>query len=199
MNINLRFEKYADGLIPAIVQDSETQKVLMLGFMNRKALKKTIKTGNVTFFSRSRKLLWTKGETSGNFLEVVNIRTDCDHDTILVKAKPSGPVCHLKKDTCFNEINRKTNYLYELERLVAKRKAKPVKSSFTARLLGRGIPQVAKKLGEEAVELVIEAVGEDDELLKGEASDLLYHIIVLLAAKDIPLDDVLRVLKKRRK
>jgi phosphoribosyl-ATP pyrophosphohydrolase/phosphoribosyl-AMP cyclohydrolase len=198
--MKLKFNKYSDGLIPAVVQDSETSVVLKLGFMSRKALKRTIKTGHVTFHSRSRKRIWTKGEVSGEFLKLVDIKIDCDADTLLIKAKPSGQMCHKGKDTCFGENNEKNDVLFELERFVMMRKKRPARSSVTTRLLDRGRTQIAKKVGEEAVELVIEAldVGNDD-LFKNEASDLLYHFIALLAEREVSLDEVLDVLRTRRR
>lgn len=197
--MKIDFEKYADGLIPAVVQDAATNKVLMVGFMNRKALKRTEKRGKVTFFSRSRQKLWTKGETSGNFLVVVKILPDCDNDTILIKAKPAGKVCHTGADTCFKEKNIHDDFLFELEKIVIDRKVNPKKSSQTSLFFARGINKIAQKLGEEAVELVIEAKDEDAELFKGEAADLLYFFMVLLAEKEIPLEDVLKTLKRRRR
>jgi len=172
----------------------------MLGFMDRKALKRTIKTNHVTFYSRTNKKLWTKGETSGNFLDVVEIKTDCDQDTLLIKVKPAGPTCHTGKDTCFNEKNEKADFLFELERIVEMRQRKPARTSYTTRLLERGRAQIAKKVGEEAVELVIEALDDgNDDLFKGEASDLLYHFVVMIVERGIPLDDVLDVLRERRR
>lgn len=193
------FKKSPDGLIPAIVQDPETCKVLMLGYMNKESYKKTRKTGRVTFYSRSRKRIWEKGETSGNSLIVTKIVLDCDGDTLLIKAKPKGKVCHTGKDTCFDEKNKPENFLLELERIVQSRKRNPKKSSHTSALFARGVNKISQKVGEEAVEFIIEAIDNNDELLKSEASDLLYHFIVLLVAKDIPLNDVLEVLKKRRR
>lgn len=195
--MKIDFEKYADGLVPAVIQDAETNKVLMVGFMNRKALKKTEKSGKATFYSRSRKKLWTKGETSGNFLEVVKIFSDCDQDTILIKANPTGAVCHTGADTCFKEKNKNDDFLFELEKIVIDRKLNPKKSSLTSTFFARGINKIAQKLGEEAVELIIEAKDEDVELFKGEAADLLYFFMVLLAEKEIPLSDVLKTLKSR--
>ena len=197
--MKLDFEKYADGLIPAVVQDAKTQKVLMVGFMNRKALKKTQKRGRVTFFSRSRQKLWMKGETSGNFLDVREIRFDCDGDTILIKADPSGPVCHKGTDTCFKEKNKPADFLLELEQIIEDRKINPKKSSHTSKLFERGMNQIAKKLGEEAVELVIEAMDADDELFKAEACDLLYHFMVMIVERGVKLEEILQVLKKRRR
>lgn len=197
--MKIDFKKSPDGLVPAIVQDAETSKVLMLGYMNKEAYKLTKKSGKVTFYSRSRKEIWEKGETSGNFLSVKKILIDCDGDTILVKAIPSGAICHTGAETCFNEKNKPKNFLYELEKIIQDRKQNPKKSSHTSKLFERGTNQIAKKVGEEAVEFVIEAVDGNDKLLKEEASDLLYHFITLLVAKDIPLENVLNVLKKRRR
>ena len=197
--MQLNFEKYADGLVPAIVQDAETQKVLMLGFMNREAFDKTEKSGKVTFYSRSRQKLWMKGETSGNFLDVKEILVDCDDDTILIKALPAGAVCHTGADTCFEEKNTNADFLFELEKIISDRKKNPSEESHTSKLFAKGINKIAQKVGEEAVELVIEAKDSDDELFKSEAADLLYHFVVLLAAKDISLREVLDVLKKRHK
>ncbi|CAN5862772.1 bifunctional phosphoribosyl-AMP cyclohydrolase/phosphoribosyl-ATP diphosphatase HisIE [soil metagenome] len=197
--MDLNFEKYADGLIPAIVQDAETHKVLMLGFMNDAAFKKTEKAGRVTFYSRSRNKLWTKGETSGNFLAVKEISIDCDADTILIKANPAGAVCHTGADTCFDEENKSENFLFELEKIIADRKINPSEKSYTSKLFAKGINKIAQKVGEEAVELVIEAKDDNDELFKAEASDLLYHFMVLLAAKNIGLSEVLETLEKRKR
>lgn len=193
------FKKSPDGLVPAIVQDINTKKVLMLGYMNKEAYKRTKKSGTVTFYSRSRQKLWVKGEKSGNHLTVKEILIDCDADTILIKALPKGPVCHTGKDTCFNEKNKADNFLFDLEKIVQGRKEKPRKTSHTSRLFARGVNKISQKVGEEAVEFIIEAIDDNPDLLKEEASDLLYHFIVLLVAKDIPLRDVLEVLKKRRR
>jgi phosphoribosyl-ATP pyrophosphohydrolase/phosphoribosyl-AMP cyclohydrolase len=185
-----------NGLIPCIIQDNATQKVLMLGYMNEEALAKTQSEKRVTFFSRTKGRLWTKGETSGNFLEVVDIMADCDADTLLIKANPSGPVCHTGSDTCFNEINNSFG-LKELEATIHSRKTNPKEGSYTTSLLQAGINKVAQKVGEEAVELVIESKDQNDELFLGEAADLMYHFLVLLAAKNKTLSDVEQVLKKR--
>lgn len=199
--MKLEFGKYQDGLVPAIIQDFQTQKVLMLGFMNEESFLKTQETKRVTFFSHSRQKLWTKGETSGNFLHVKEILTDCDNDTILIKAIPSGVVCHTGADTCFDEKNASDNdnFLFELEKTIKLRKLEPSEDSYTSKLFARGINKVAQKVGEEAVELVIEAKDDNDDLFKNEAADLLYHLLVLLAAKDTDLQDVIGVLKDRRK
>ena len=196
--MKIDFNKYPDGLVPAIVQDGSTQKVLMLGFMNNESLDLTRSTGKVTFYSRTRKRLWTKGETSGNFLHVKEIRPDCDSDTILIKAKPSGPVCHKGMDTCFDENNESENFLLELEALIKDRKAAPKEDSYTSKLFSEGLNRIAQKVGEEAVELVIESKDSDNERFKGEAADLLYHLLVLFAEKDIELKDVLDTLRQRR-
>jgi phosphoribosyl-ATP pyrophosphohydrolase/phosphoribosyl-AMP cyclohydrolase len=188
----------SEGLVPCIVQDANTNKVLMLGFMNEEAYHKTLLEKKVTFFSRSKKRLWTKGETSGNFLYVKEILVDCDQDTLLLKVKPAGPVCHTGADTCFNEVNDEWN-LNSLAAVIQDRKANPVKGSYTNSLFDAGINKVAQKVGEEAVELVIEAKDDNKELFLNEASDLMYHYLVLLTQKGYALDDVVDVLRKRHK
>lgn len=195
--LEVNFEKYADGLAPAIVQDGTTGKVLMLGFMNRDALDRTQADGKVTFFSRSRKALWTKGEESGNFLLVKGIAVDCDHDTLLIKAQPLGPVCHTGADTCWDEVNEPGDFISHLERVIASRKGASPESSYTAKLLAKGINKVAQKVGEEAVELVIEAKDDNKDLFLGEAADLMYHYLVLIQAKGYALEEVIDVLKQR--
>lgn len=197
--MKIDFEKYADGLVPAIVQDAETRVVLMLGFMNAESFELTKKSGKVTFFSRSRQKLWTKGETSGNFLEVREIFIDCDADTILIKAKPAGAVCHTGADTCFSEKNESENFLFELEKIILDRKSNPSEISYTSKLFSKGINKIAQKVGEEAVELVIEAKDDDCELFKSEAADLLFHLLILLAAKNVSLDEVLETLRNRKR
>ena len=197
--MQIDFEKSADKLIPAIVQDATTQKVLMLGYMNREAFEQTERTGRVTFFSRSRRCLWTKGETSGNFLFVKKVFLDCDADTLLIKATPAGAVCHTGADTCFNETNENENYLLELENVIRERREKPNENSYTSELFQKGLNKIAQKVGEEAVELIIEAKDDDPELFKAEAADLLYHLIVLLQAKNTGLNDIYETLKQRRK
>ena len=186
-----------DGLVPAIVQDARTHKVLMLGYMNEEAVQHTLSTGQVTFFSRSKQRLWTKGESSGNFLELVAIHADCDRDTLLVYAHPTGPVCHTGADTCFDEPNEVANFLPYLEKVIHDRRDNPTAESYTSKLFARGINKVAQKVGEEAVELVIEAKDENRDLFLGEAADLMYHYIVLLAAKGYTLDEVMGVLRER--
>lgn len=197
--MNINFEKYSDGLVPAIIQDFQTNKVLMLGFMNAESLQKTQETKKVTFYSRSRNTLWTKGETSGNFLHLKEIAIDCDNDTILIKAVPNGAVCHTGNDTCFAEINESDDFFYELEKIIQLRKLEPTEKSYTSKLLAKGINKIAQKVGEEAVELVIEAKDDNEELFKNEAADLLYHFLVLLTAKDIDLQSVIDVLKERHR
>lgn len=197
--MKINFEKYADGLVPAIVQDAETQKVLMLGFMNAESFEITQKKRRATFFSRSRQALWTKGETSGNFLEITEILIDCDADTLLIKAAPKGAVCHTGADTCFNETNANADFLFELEKIITDRKENPDKNSYTSKLFAKGLNKITQKVGEEAVELVIEAKDDNSALFKAEAADLLYHLLVLFAEKDIALADVLEVLKQRRR
>lgn len=192
------FSKYADGLMPAIIQDASTQKVLMLGFMNKEAFEKTTETGKVTFFSRSRQQLWTKGETSGHFLILKEILLDCDNDTLLVKAIPEGPVCHTGADTCFDENNNKFTLQY-LEAIIQERKNNPVENSHTSDLFKKGINKIAQKVGEEAVELVIESKDDDKGKFLNEAADLLYHYLILLKAKDHSLAEVIDILEKRHK
>jgi phosphoribosyl-ATP pyrophosphohydrolase/phosphoribosyl-AMP cyclohydrolase len=199
MNIKeLNFDKNT-GLLPAIVQDAATGKVLMLGYMDEAAIQITLKTQKVTFFSRSKNRLWTKGETSGHWLNLVSIQVDCDQDTLLVKAQPVGPTCHTGNDTCFEEINQNDNFLWELERIIHHRKANPKEGSYTTKMFQKGINKMAQKVGEEAVELVIEAKDDNDELFLNEAADLMYHYILLLAAKNKNLHDVVEVLKSRHK
>lgn len=197
--MNIDFEKYADGLVPAIVQDAETRAVLMLGFMNAEAFAVTEKTQRVTFFSRSRQTLWTKGETSGNFLQVREILLDCDADTLLIKVHPAGAVCHTGADTCFDEKNEQESFLYELEKIIKDRKENPSENSYTSKLFAEGINKIAQKVGEEAVELVIEAKDDNADLFKNEAADLLYHLLILLQAKNVELQDVLETLKQRKR
>ena len=197
--MNLNYKKYADGLVPAIVQDAETGKILMLGFMNEESLKITQETGKATFYSRSQNKIWTKGETSGNFLNVTDIIPDCDNDTLLIKANPIGPTCHKGDDTCFKEINKLPFSLQYLEDVVTERKNESPEKSYTRRLFDKGINKVAQKVGEEAVELVIEAMDNNDELFINEAADLMYHYIVLLQAKGFKLNDVIEILRERHK
>lgn len=192
------FSKYTDGLVPTIIQDAVTNKVLMLGFMNEEAFDKTNADGKVTFFSRSKQRLWTKGETTNNFLLVKEIIADCDNDTLLIKASPTGPVCHTGADTCFKEINSSFS-LEKLENIIADRKNNPSASSYTSSLFTKGINKIAQKVGEEAVELVIESKDDNKEKFLDESADLLYHYLVLLQAKNYKLQDVINVLAQRHK
>lgn len=197
--MKIDFTKYSDGLVPAIIQDNATGKVLMLGFMNEAAVAKTQELKKVTFFSRSKNRLWTKGEESGNYLLLMDIMIDCDNDTLLIKVKPVGPTCHTGADTCWNEINESNIFLETLEKIIADRKNNLNEKSYTSTLFTQGINKIAQKVGEEAVELVIESKDNNKELFLGEAADLLYHYLVLLQAKGYALDNVLEVLKKRYK
>jgi phosphoribosyl-AMP cyclohydrolase / phosphoribosyl-ATP pyrophosphohydrolase len=192
------FSKYTNGLVPVIIQDAVTFKVLMLGFMNAEALEKTKAEGRVTFFSRSKQRLWTKGETSNNFLLVKEIIVDCDNDTLLIKATPTGPVCHTGADTCFNETNSSFS-LEKLEAIITERKNNPSEASYTSSLFAKGINKIAQKVGEEAVELVIESKDNDKEKFLSEAADLLFHYLILLQAKGYTLSDVEKVLSQRHK
>ncbi|MBR2618349.1 MAG: bifunctional phosphoribosyl-AMP cyclohydrolase/phosphoribosyl-ATP diphosphatase HisIE [Paludibacteraceae bacterium] len=198
--MNLDFEKQG-GLIPAIIQDNTTLKVLMLGYMNEESLKKTQETGKVTFYSRTRKCLWTKGETSGNFLDVVSIKEDCDNDTLLIKVNPVGPVCHTGSDTCFNETNQMDGlaFIKYLQDFIDKRHAEMPEGSYTTSLFKKGVNRMAQKVGEEAVETVIEATNGTEEGFIYEASDLIYHLIVLLTSKGMRIETLGEELKKRHK
>jgi phosphoribosyl-ATP pyrophosphohydrolase/phosphoribosyl-AMP cyclohydrolase len=187
-----------NGLVPCIVQDAASNVVLMLGFMNEEAFQKTLNEKKVTFYSRTKERLWTKGETSGNFFHLVDIRLDCDQDTLLIKVDPAGPACHTGADTCFNEQNPGWD-LSSLERVIADRRSHPKAGSYTTTLFESGMNKIAQKVGEEAVELVIEAKDNNKELFLNEAADLMYHYLVLLQAKGSSLQDVLAVLKKRHK
>lgn len=196
----VNFEKYADGLAPAIVQDVSTEKVLMLGFMNQEALDRTLQDGKVTFYSRSRRKLWTKGEESGNFLLLKGVAVDCDQDALLIKAEPLGPVCHTGADTCWNEKNRREDFLVCLEEIIENRRREgSPDESYVARLFSKGINKIAQKVGEEAVELVIEAKDHNEELFLNEAADLLFHYLILLNAKGYNLQDVTNILQQRQK
>lgn len=197
--MKIDYSKYKDELVPAIVQDTKTKNVLMLGFMNEEALNKTNELKKVTFFSRTKNRLWTKGEESGNFLLVQSIKLDCDKDTLLIKVNPVGPVCHTGSDTCFNESNADVSFLYQLENIINDRKNNPSDNSYTSSLFKKGTNKIAQKVGEEAVEIVIEAKDNNDELFLGEAADLLFHYLILLQAKNKNLDQVIEVLKKRHK
>lgn len=195
------FSKNQDGLVPAIIQDSTTKNVLMLGYMNQAALAKTQETGKVTFYSRSKQRLWTKGEESGNFLHVIAIKNDCDNDTLLVSVEPVGPTCHTGSDTCWNEENTSTfGFFSELENTIAQRRqAADGEKSYVASLFEKGIKKIAQKVGEEAVETVIEAMDDKDELFLYESADLLFHYLILLQAKGFTLMDIESELRKRKK
>ena len=189
-----------NGLVPAIIQDAETAKVLMLGYLNQEAYDKTVKTGLVTFYSRTRQRLWTKGEESGNFLDVVSIKEDCDQDTLLIQVHPRGPVCHTGTDTCWGEENHEPiMFLKELQQFIQKRHEEMPEGSYTTSLFQSGINKMAQKVGEEAVETIIEATNGTNERLIYEGSDLLYHLIVMLTAKGLSIEDLARELEERHK
>ncbi|MBX9851519.1 MAG: bifunctional phosphoribosyl-AMP cyclohydrolase/phosphoribosyl-ATP diphosphatase HisIE [Cytophagaceae bacterium] len=197
--MNIDFDK-DKGLVPAVIQDISTNKVLMVGFMNREAFEKTQKENKVTFYSRSKGRLWTKGETSGNFLNVKEILPDCDNDSLLIKVIPEGPTCHTGTDTCWKEKNTdKTSFIAYLKKIIRDRKNNPSEKSYTSSLFAKGTNKIAQKVGEESVELVIEAMDKNDELFKNEAADLLFHYLILLEQKNIDLDEVIAVLEKRHK
>ena len=191
------FTKFADGLVPAIIQDNQTLKVLMLGFMNQEALNHTESTGKVTFYSRSKNRLWTKGEESGHFLDLKSMAVDCDNDTLLIKAHPNGPTCHTGADTCWSERNHSENFLFYLEDIIDLRKKAPADESYVAKLTSKGINKIAQKVGEEAIEMVIEAKDNNDEQFLNESADLLFHYLLLLNAKGFHLQDVIDILKDR--
>jgi phosphoribosyl-ATP pyrophosphohydrolase/phosphoribosyl-AMP cyclohydrolase len=209
------YTKYTDGLVPAVVQHWKDFRVLMVGFMNEEALEQTRQSGHVTFYSRTKQRLWTKGESSGHFLECKDILVDCDNDTLLIKANPIGPTCHTGADTCFNEppVEIQSNasplwdaknenpaeFLFHLEKVIANRKANPSEASYTSKLFALGINKVAQKVGEEAVELVIESKDDNRDLFLGEAADLMFHYLILLQAKGFTLDEVVEVLRGRHK
>jgi phosphoribosyl-AMP cyclohydrolase / phosphoribosyl-ATP pyrophosphohydrolase len=195
--MEINFSKYSDGLVPVIIQDDQTNKVLMLGFMNQEALDKSLTLGKVTFYSRSRKRLWTKGEESGHFLILKDVKIDCDQDSLLIQASPMGPVCHTGADTCWNEKNEGGEFLSKLERIIQDRKNHPEENSYVSGLFKKGINKISQKLGEEAVELVIEAKDRNDNLFLNEAADLLFHYLILLEAKGHNLKDVTDVLQVR--
>jgi phosphoribosyl-ATP pyrophosphohydrolase/phosphoribosyl-AMP cyclohydrolase len=197
--MNINFSKSPDGLVPAIIQDNVTSKVLMLGYMNQEAIDKTISTGLVTFFSRSKNRLWTKGEESGNFLHYISVSLDCDQDSLLIKANPAGPVCHTGADTCWNELNTSENFLLDLEKIIESRKLGNDEKSYVKSLFNKGINSIAQKVGEEAVELVIEAKDNDDDKFINEAADLIFHFLILLNIKNFTLQQVIDVLQKRHK
>lgn len=197
MDVSIDFDKM-DGLVPAIIQDADTAKVLMLGFMNREAYDKTMETGKVTFYSRTRKRLWTKGEESGNFLHVVSVKADCDRDTLLIQVHPVGPVCHTGTDTCWGEKNEQpVMFLKELQDFINVRHTEMPEGSYTTSLFRSGVNKMAQKVGEEAVETMIEACNGTDDRLIYESADLLYHLIVLLTSKGYSIEDIARELKER--
>ena len=194
------FNKNPDGLLPAIVQDVQTLKVLMLGYMNQEAVEKTISSGKVTFFSRSKKRLWTKGEESGHFLNFKSLKIDCDHDSLLVFAQPLGPTCHKGTDTCWGERNQsELGFVNELEALIENRKTAPQDGSYVSCLFEKGVDKIAQKVGEEAVETVIEAIANREELFMEEAADLFFHYLILLQSKGKTLKDIGAVLEKRKR
>ena len=193
----LDFSKSPNGIMPVVIQDASTNVVLMLGYMNQEALLETIESKLVTFYSRSKQRLWVKGETSKNFLHFVDMKTDCDFDTLLIKTKPDGPVCHTGAETCFNEDNASDDFLKTLEKIILGRKKYPVSGSYTSTLFKKGLNSIAQKVGEEAVELVIEAKDNHKKLFLNEAADLMFHYLVLLREKNVELDEVLDILKER--
>ena len=199
--MNIDFTKLSQGLIPAIIQDSETKSVLMLGYMNAESYQKTLDTKKVTFFSRSKQRLWTKGEESGNFLNLVDIKNDCDKDTLLIQVKPEGPTCHTGSDTCWQKSNNQEyGFLSKLENTIkTRRENADSEKSYVASLFKLGINKIAQKVGEEAVEVVIEAKDDNDDLFLDESADLLFHYLILLQAKGFILNDVVQVLKNRQK
>lgn len=195
--MNIDFNK-GNGLVPAIIQNARTQQVLMLGYMNEEAFNATVETGNVTFYSRSKERLWMKGESSGNVMHVEEIRVDCDNDTLLIKANPSGPVCHTGANTCFNETDAK-GFLYQLEATISERIVSQSDDSYTSKMFRKGINKMAQKVGEEAVEVAIEAKDDNMELFENEAADLLYHLLLLLRAKNSGLENIEQILKERHR
>jgi phosphoribosyl-ATP pyrophosphohydrolase/phosphoribosyl-AMP cyclohydrolase len=193
--MNIDFTK-GSGLVPAVVQDANTSKVLMLGYMNEEALQETLDSKKVTFYSRSKNRLWTKGETSGNYLQLVEVIPDCDNDTLLIKALPAGPVCHTGSNTCFKEESAR-GFVFQLESVIADRKSNPKDGSYTNYLFGKGVNKIAQKIGEEATELVIEAMDDNLDNFKNEAADLLYHYLILLQEKDVRFEEIEEVLRSR--
>ncbi|BDQ11491.1 bifunctional phosphoribosyl-AMP cyclohydrolase/phosphoribosyl-ATP diphosphatase HisIE [Sediminibacterium sp. TEGAF015] len=195
--MKIDFEKYTDGLVPAVIQDFQTHKVLMLGFMNAEAVEKTMELQKVTFFSRSKQRLWTKGEESGHFLHLKSIAVDCDNDTLLIQALPEGPTCHTGSDTCWNEKNHADHFLTYLEQIITLRKNGRPDESYVAKMFAKGLNKIAQKVGEEAVEMVIEAKDNNAELFLNESADLLFHYLLLLNAKGHNLAEVLQILQSR--
>ncbi len=199
--MNIDFSKYADGLVPAIVQDATTKNVLMLGFMNQAAVDATLSLQKVTFFSRSKNRLWTKGEESGNHLNYINMALDCDQDTLLIQANPVGPVCHKGSDTCWGAKNKlnELGFIANLEDVIEQRRTATPETSYVASLFAKGINKIAQKVGEEAVEVVIESKDQNDDLFLEESADLLFHYLMLLQAKGFKMVDVVKILEKRHK
>lgn len=198
--MTINFNKHPDGLVPAIVQDASTKRILMLGYMNQEAVNATQEKQQVTFYSRSKKRLWTKGEDSGHFLQLVDMAVDCDQDTLLIQANPVGPSCHTGDDTCWGEDNTSSyGFLTALEEVIADRKNNPSDKSYVASLFAKGMNKIAQKVGEEAVETVIEAKDENSDLFLNESADLLFHLMILLQAKGHRLDDVVQILEERQK
>ena len=195
--MKIDFKKFPDGLVPTIIQDSKTNVVLMLGYMSEESLAKTTAENRVTFFSRSKNRLWTKGEESGNFLDVNEILIDCDSDAILIKATPRGPVCHTGDDTCFREKNISNNFLDELTRVIKSRRESQDEKSYLVALFKKGLNKIAQKVGEEAVEVVIEAKDDNLDLLLNESADLVFHLMILLEAKGVAIEDVIKILRQR--
>ena len=195
--MNLDFNKNKEGLVPAIIQDDVTSKVLMLGYLNKESLSLTLSTDIVHFYSRTKQRIWKKGEESGNELKVISIKEDCDNDTVLIKVNPVGPVCHKGDDTCFKEINESTNFIEKLESVIEDRKQNPTDSSYVSSLFKKGTNKIAQKVGEEAIELVIESKDNNDDLFLNESADLLFHYLILLQEKGFKINDVVNVLKSR--
>ena len=197
--MKLDYNKNKDGLLPAIIQDDKTLKVLMLGYLNKESLSLTLSTNLVHFYSRTKQRIWKKGEESGNELHVVSLKEDCDVDTLLIKVNPLGPVCHKGDDTCFEEINEPDNFINKIENIIENRKKRPIDSSYVSKLFSEGTNKIAQKLGEEAVELVIEAKDDNDDMFLNESADLLFHYLILLQQKGYKFNDVVNVLKSREK
>ena len=195
--MNLDFNKNKEGLVPAIIQDDVTSKVLMLGYLNKESLSLTLSSKVVHFYSRTKERIWKKGEESGNEFKVVSLKEDCDNDTVLIKVNPVGPVCHKGDDTCFKEINESTNFIEKLESVIEDRKINPSDSSYVSSLFKKGTNKIAQKVGEEAVELVIESKDNNDDLFLNESADLIFHYLILLQEKGFKMKDVVKVLKGR--
>ncbi len=195
--MNIDFNKNKDGLVPAIIQDDLTSKVLMLGYLNKESLSLTLSTDVVHFYSRTKQRIWKKGQESGNELKVVSLKEDCDNDTLLIKVNPVGPVCHKGDDTCFKEINESTDFIEKLESVIEDRKQNPIDSSYVSSLFKKGINKIAQKVGEEAVELVIEAKDDNDDLFLNESADLMFHYLILLQEKGFKMKDIVKILRER--